>query len=77
MMEDFGCFKPSLTSVRHRAPRVPKKSVDLEQYLETRGAFNENIYSESINPSDFTHRDSEQTGEEEVTSDPLVYAPIY
>ena len=60
-----------------KAPRVPKKSVDLEQYLETCGAFNENIYSESINPSDFTHRDSEQTGEEEVTSDPLVYSPIY
>ena len=56
---------------------VPKKSVDLEQYLETCGAFNENIYSESINPADFTHHDSEQTGEEEVTSDPLVYAPIY
>ena len=66
----------SVVQIR-KAPRVPKKSVDLEQYLETRGAFNENIYSESINPSDFTHRDSEQTGEEEVTSDPLVYAPIY
>ena len=60
-----------------KAPRVPKKSVDLEHYLKTCGAFNENIYSESINPSDFTHRDSEQTGEEEVTSDPLVYSPIY
>ena len=66
----------SVVQIR-KAPRVPKKSVDLEQYLETRGAFNENIYSESINPSDFTHRDSEQTGEEEVTSDPLVYSPIY
>ena len=66
----------SVVQIR-KAPRVPKKSVDLEQYLETCGAFNENIYSESINPADFTHHDSEQTGEEEVTSDPLVYAPIY
>ena len=66
----------SVVQIR-KAPRVPKKSVDLEQYLETCGAFNENIYSESINPADFTHHDSEQTGEEEITSDPLVYAPIY
>ena len=66
----------SVVQIR-KAPRVPKKSVDLEHYLETCGAFNENIYSESINPSDFTHRDSEQTGEEEVTSNPLVYSPIY
>ena len=66
----------SVVQIR-KAPRVPKKSVDLEHYLEICGAFNENIYSESINPSDFTHHDGERTGEEEVTSDPLVYSPIY
>ena len=60
-----------------KAPRVPKKSLDLEQYLETRAVFNENIYSESITPSDFIHHDREQAGVVEVTRNPLIYAPIY
>ena len=63
--------------VQKTTPIVPPKSSDLEHYLSIR-VFNENIYSESINPSDFTHRRNEETekAEEEVT-DPLIYSPIY
>ena len=63
--------------VQKTIPIVPPKSTDLEHYLAVR-VFNENIYSESINPSDFTHGRNQETKEaEEEATDPLIYAPIY
>ena len=55
-----------------KAPIVPTKSSDLKQYLDTCPVFNVGIYSESINPLDFTYS---KAGEEQ--GDPLYYAPIY
>ena len=63
----------SLVKVR-KAPKVPEKSSDLKDYLAVR-IFNENIYSEPINPSDFISQQPEP--EEEIPSDPIIYAPIY
>ncbi|CAI8012540.1 Class II receptor tyrosine kinase [Geodia barretti] len=63
----------SLVKVR-KAPKVPEKSSDLKDYLAVR-IFNENIYSEHINPSDFISQQPEP--EEEISSDPIIYAPIY
>ena len=62
---------------KKKAPAVPKKSVDLEEYLAVRSGFNENIYSESINPSDFIKANSQQAEVGETGDDPLIYAPIY
>ena len=60
---------------RRKAPKVPEKNTDLRDYLAVRIPFNENIYSESINPSDFISQQPEP--EEETPSDPIIYAPIY
>ena len=57
-----------------KAPLVPEKSSDLKDYLAVR-VFNENIYSESITPSDFISQQPQP--EEEISSDPIIYAPIY
>ena len=57
-----------------KAPLVPEKSSDLKDYLAVR-IFNENIYSESITPSDFISQQPQP--EEEILSDPIIYAPIY
>ena len=57
-----------------KAPLVPEKSSDLKDYLAVR-VFNENIYSESITPSDFISQQPQP--EEEIPSDPIIYAPIY
>ena len=59
---------------RRKAPLVPEKSSDLKDYLAVR-IFNENIYSESITPSDFISQQPQP--EEEIPSDPIIYAPIY
>ena len=59
---------------RRKAPLVPEKSSDLKDYLAVR-IFNENIYSESITPSDFISQQPQP--EEEILSDPIIYAPIY
>ena len=65
----------SVVQVR-KGPTIPEKSSELTEYLEIRTAFNENIYSESINPSDFTS--SNQPIEiEDIPKDPIIYAPIY
>ena len=58
-----------------KAPKVPEKNSDLRDYLAVRIPFNENIYSESINPSDFIS--AQPQPDEEMLSDPLIYAPIY
>ena len=57
-----------------KAPLVPEKNSDLKDYLAVR-VFNENIYSESITPSDFISQQPQP--EEEIPSDPIIYAPIY
>ena len=63
---------------KRKAPTVPSKSSDLEFYLATHSAFNEGIYSESINASDFTHCGSQESEEmEEKESDLQIFAPIY
>ena len=59
---------------RKNAPIVPEKNTDLKDYLAVQ-IFNENIYSEPINPSDFISQQPEP--EEELQSDPIIYAPIY
>ena len=58
-----------------KAPKVPEKSADLKDYLAVRIPFNENIYSESIHPSDFISQQPDP--EEETLNDPIIYAPIY
>ena len=61
----------SVVQVRE-VPAVPTKSSDFEQYLDTQSALNKGIYSETINPSDFTRN--------KVTddmSDPQVLGPIH
>ena len=60
---------------RKRAPKVPEKSTDLKDYLAVHIPFNDNIYSESINPSDFISQQPDP--EEETLNDPIIYAPIY
>ena len=57
-----------------KAPLVPEKSSYLKDYLAVQ-VFNENIYSESITPSDFISQLPQP--EEEISSDPIIYAPIY
>ena len=61
-------------SAVHRidAPVVPPKSSDLKHYLATCAGFNEGVYSECIDRSDFTHPSSE---DEAIPAQ--VYAPIY
>ena len=67
---------PSVYStVQVRAPKVPEKNADLKNYLAVRIPFNENIYSESINPSDFISQQPKPEGESQYN--PLIYAPIY
>ena len=66
----------SVVQIR-RGPKIPEKSSDLVQYLETRVAFNENIYSESITPSDFMSSSNQPSDTEDVPGDPEIYAPIY
>ena len=70
---------PEYTDVQIRkAPEVPQKSAELEEYLDTVPTFNEGIVSESISPSDFTcghTQESKQMEEEDV--DPQIYGPIY
>ena len=63
----------SVVQVRE-LPMVPPKSSDLEIYLDSQSAVNENIkfYSEAINPIDFTRYKMEGGG-----SDPEFYGPIY
>ena len=63
------------STVQVRAPKVPEKNADLKNYLAVRIPFNENIYSESINPSDFIAQQPEPEGESQCN--PLIYAPIY
>ena len=63
---------------KRKAPLVPRKSADLEQYLAICPAFNEGVYSECINQSDFTCNFSQESEEiEEKETDLQVYAPIY
>ena len=63
------------STVQVRAPKVPEKNADLKNYLAVHIPFNENIYSESINPSDFIAQQPEPEGESQCN--PLIYAPIY
>ena len=63
------------STVQVRAPKVPEKNADLKNYLAVRIPFNENIYSESINPSDFISQQPKPEGESQCN--PLIYAPIY
>ena len=69
---------PEYTDIQIRkAPEVPQKSAELEEYLVTVPAFNEGIVSESISPSDFTcgqTQESKQMGEDVA---PQIYGPIY
>ena len=58
---------------RAGAPVVPPKSSDLKQYLATCSGFNEGIYSEDIDRSDFTH--SDLADDDEVAAE--AYAPLY
>ena len=61
------------SDVRSRkVPIVPTKSSDLKQYLDTCPVLNVGIYSESINPLDFTC-----SKEEDEEGDPHFLAPIY
>ena len=53
-------------------PAVPTKSSDLQEYLDTESALNISIYSESINPSDFTRNRMKGGG-----NDPQYLGPIY
>ena len=53
-------------------PAVPTKSSDLQEYLDTESALNISIYSESINPSDFTRNRMKGGG-----NDPKYLGPIY
>ena len=63
---------------KKKAPAVPQKSADLQIYLTVRPSFNDNVYSENINPSDFTHGGSQESEEmDEEKRDPQIYAPIY
>ena len=63
---------------QRKVPVVPPKSSDLEMYLATHSAFNEGIYSESINPSDFMHGSSQESEEiEEKESNLQIFAPIH
>ena len=66
-------FERLYSDVRPRkVPIVPTKSSDLKQYLDTCPEFNVGIYSESIDPLDFTC-----SKEEDEESDPHFLAPIY
>ena len=65
----------SVVQVR-KGPTIPEKSSELMEYLETRTPLNENIYSESINPSDFTSS-NKPIEIEDIPKDPIIYAPIY
>ena len=63
---------------KKKAPAVPQKSVELQIYLTIFPSFNENVYSENINPSDFTHGGSQESEEmDEEKRDPQFYGPIY
>ena len=66
----------SVVQIR-RGPKIPEKSSDLVQYLETCAPFNENIYSESITPSDFMSSSNQPSDTEDVPGDPEIYAPLY
>ena len=51
---------------------APAVSSDFEQYLDTQSALNKGMYSEAINPSDFTR--NKVIGD---MSDPQVLGPVY
>jgi serine/threonine protein kinase len=53
-------------------PAVPTKSSDLQEYLDTESTLNTSIYSESINPSDFTRNRMKGGG-----NDPQYLGPVY
>ena len=53
-------------------PAVPTKSSDLQEYLDTQSALNVSIYSEPINPSDFTRNRKKDGG-----NDPQFLGPVY
>jgi hypothetical protein len=57
-------------------PKVPLISSDLEQYMSRRSTLSGGIYTEDINPSDFTRDGSQELGVEG-EGDVQVYAPIY
>ena len=57
-------------------PKVPLISSDLEQYMSRRSTLSGGIYTENINPSDFTRDGSQELGVEG-EGDVQVYAPIY
>ena len=61
---------------KKKGPAIPEKSPELTHFLETHAVLNENIYSESINPSDFTSS-NQPTEIEDIPKDPIIYAPIY
>ena len=57
-------------------PKVPLISSDLEQYMSRRSTLSGGIYTEDINPSDFTRDGSQELGVED-EGNVQVYAPIY
>ena len=74
-----GSDQPIYSDVqKKKAPTVPPKSSDLEQYLATCPAFNEGIYSESINLSDFYCGDIQKSvTEHKDDGDSQIFAPVY
>ena len=54
-------------------PKVPLISSDLEQYMSKRSTLSGGVYTENINPADFTRDDSQELDE----GDTQFYAPIY
>ena len=56
--------------------KVPLMSSDLEQYMSKRSTLNGGIYTENINPADFTRSDSQELDVED-GGDTQFYAPIY